>query len=125
MAQWWSDGGLQRPPSIKQCLQAVFLSFSINIPIFSVFCMQFHYFSAFYKELHHYYMTYVSNSPFFSKFYQYLWSVFSKNTDKSVYSNKMCCKQLAITRLHRFRANVRYCTNIRGDKSISMSQNRT
>ena len=38
---------------------------------------------------------------------------------------KIYCKQLAITRLQCFRANVWCCTNIRGDKSISILLKRT
>ena len=65
----------------KQCLQAVLLSFSINIPIFQFL----HTFSVLNKELH-IIMMYVLNSPSFQlKCYQYLWSEFSKKNDKSVY----------------------------------------
>ena len=68
--------------SIMQCLQAVLLSFSINIPITYLICIHL------LRAPYNYDVRICTKFPQFSvflKFYQYLWSEFSKNTDKSVY----------------------------------------
>ena len=57
----------------SQCLQAVLLHFSINLPIFQ-------YFACFIKSsILLYVYTNLPNSSVFSKFYQYVCSEFSKN----------------------------------------------
>ena len=71
--------------SKAQCLQAALLSFSINIPIFQYFACIFSIFQYFIKGSIYNVCTKFSQFSVFLKFYQYLWSEFSKNTDKSVY----------------------------------------
>ena len=70
-----------------QCLQAALLSFSINLPIFQYFACIFSIFQYFTKSSIHVHDVCTKFSQFsvFVKFYQYLRSEFSKNTDKSVY----------------------------------------
>ena len=65
-----------------QCLQAALLSFSIIIPIFQYLCV---FFSILQRAPYMLYVLKFSQFPVFLKFYQHLWSEFSKNTDKSVY----------------------------------------
>ena len=50
---------------------------------FSVFCMHFQYFTK--SSIYYDVCTEFPQFSVFLKFYQYLWSEFSKNTDKSVY----------------------------------------
>ena len=70
------------PSSVPPSCSPVF-QYSLIFPFFSIL----HAFSVFYKELHYYYdvCTKFPHFSVFLKFYQYLWSEFSKNTDKSVY----------------------------------------
>ena len=69
-----------------QCLQAILLSFSINILIFQYFAYIFSLFQYFTKSSIYDICTKFSQFSVFLKFYQYLWSEFSKNTDKSVHT---------------------------------------
>ena len=78
----WKGGRCERTCRIYQCLQAVLLPFSINNPIFQYFAYIFSIFQYFTKSSIYDVCT---EFPQFSVFYQYLWSEFSKNTDKSVY----------------------------------------
>ena len=73
--------------NVQQCLQAVLLSFSI---IFQYFACIFSIFQYFTKSSIYYVCTKFPRFSVFLKFYQYLWSEFSKNTDKSVYLEALC-----------------------------------
>ena len=71
---------------LSQCLQAALLSFSINIPIFQYFACIFSIFRYFIKgSIYNVCTKFSQFSVLFLKFDQYLWSEFSKNSDKSVY----------------------------------------
>ena len=70
---------------VAQCLQAVLLPFSINSPTFQYFAYIFSVFQYFTKSSIYDVCTAFPQFSVFLKFYQYLWSEFSKNTDESVY----------------------------------------
>ena len=81
----------------SQCLQAVLLSFSINISIFQYFACIFSILQR--APIYHVCTKY----PQFSVFLKVYWSEFSKNTDKYIYLEALssaveCCNTMATER---------------------------
>ena len=98
--------------SCAQCLQASLLSFSINIPTFQYFACIFSIFQYFTKASIYDVCAWFSQFPVFLKFYQYLWSEFSKNTDKSVYLEALCAFIIICDPPHQ---NQPYCTGYQSE----------